>query len=47
MTRDSQFRPAPPPALDSESWTRGFNEIGEIGALNSKTRTVEQTEIEN
>ena len=45
MTRGSQFRPEPPPALDSETWTRDLNEIRELGALNSKTRTAEQTEI--
>ena len=45
MTSAAQFRPAPPPALTSESWTRDFNEIREMGALNSTTRTAEQTEI--
>jgi hypothetical protein len=45
MTRGSQFRPGPPPALDSETWTRDLNEIRELGALDSKTRTAEQTEI--
>ena len=45
MTRGSQFRPEPPPALDSETWTRDLNEIRELGELNSKTRTAEQTEI--
>jgi hypothetical protein len=45
MAKGSQFRPLPPPALISEVWTRDLNEIREIGALNSKTRTAEQTEI--
>jgi hypothetical protein len=45
MTGGSQFRPGPPPALDSETWTRDLNEISELGALNSNTRTAEQTEI--
>ena len=45
MTSAAQFRPAPPPAFTSESWTRDFNEIREMGALNSTTRTAEQTEI--
>jgi len=40
-----QFRPAPPPALTSATWTRDVNEIREIGGLNSKTRSKEQTEI--
>ncbi|MGY3149099.1 hypothetical protein ACVWYQ_006098 [Bradyrhizobium sp. USDA 3397] len=45
MTSVSQFRPAPPPALDSETWTRDVNEIRELGARNSTTRTAEQTAI--
>ena len=45
MTSGSQFRPAPPPALDSETWTRDLNEIRELGARNSTRRTAEQTTI--
>ena len=45
MATGSQFRPAPPPALDSETWTRDFNEIRELGARNSTKRTAEQTTI--
>lgn len=45
MTSGSQFRPGPPPALDSETWTRDLNEIREVGARNSTTRTAEQTTI--
>jgi hypothetical protein len=45
MSSAAQFRPAPPPALTSETWTRDFNEIREIGGLNSKTRSAEQTDI--
>jgi PAP2 superfamily len=45
MTSGSQFRPAPPPALDSETWARDVNEIREIGARNSTVRTAEQTTI--
>lgn len=41
----SQFRPGPPPALDSETWTRDVNEIRELGARNSAIRTPEQTTI--
>ncbi|MBA3319885.1 MAG: vanadium-dependent haloperoxidase [Pyrinomonadaceae bacterium] len=41
----SQFRPEAPPALDSEQYARDYNEIKEIGALNSTTRTAEQTRI--
>jgi hypothetical protein len=43
MTSGSQFRPAPPPTLDSETWTRDLNEIRELGARNSTKRTAEQT----
>jgi hypothetical protein len=45
MTSGSQFRPGPPPTLDSETWTRDVNEIREIGARNSTVRTAEQTTI--
>lgn len=45
MNSGSQFRPAPPPALTSETWTRDVNEIREIGARDSTIRTTEQTTI--
>jgi hypothetical protein len=45
MSSAAQFRPAAPPALTSETWTRDLNEIREFGGLNSKTRTAEQTDI--
>ncbi|WP_426612518.1 vanadium-dependent haloperoxidase [Bradyrhizobium sp. McL0616] len=45
MTSGSQFRPGPPPALDSETWTRDVNEIREIGGRTSTVRTAEQTAI--
>ena len=45
MTSASQFRPAPPPALTSETWTRDVNEIREYGALNSQVRTPEQSTV--
>jgi len=41
----SQFRPAPPPALDSALWARDFNESKSLGARTGSTRTAEQTEI--
>ncbi|MBC8024896.1 MAG: vanadium-dependent haloperoxidase [Steroidobacteraceae bacterium] len=43
MTSAAQFRPAPPPALTSETWTRDVNEIREIGGHESMTRSAEQT----
>ena len=44
MTSSTQFRPGPPPALTSEQYTAEFNEVKELGAKNSATRTDEQTE---
>ena len=43
MTSASQFRPGPPPALDSALWARDYNEIKAVGARQSTTRTAEQT----
>jgi hypothetical protein len=45
MASGSQFRPGPPPSLTSATWTRDVNEIREIGALDSKLRTAEQTTV--
>jgi hypothetical protein len=45
MRESSQFRPAPPPALTSDVWTRDLNEIREFGSINSTKRTAEQTTI--
>lgn len=41
----SQFRPEAPPALDSETYTRDYNEIKDIGSVNSAARTPEQSQI--
>ncbi len=41
----SQFRPEAPPALNSEQYAKDYNEIKEIGRLNSSTRTALQTQI--
>jgi hypothetical protein len=45
MTSAAQFRPAPPPALDSAVWGRDYNEVKRLGAKASAARTPEQTEI--
>lgn len=45
MTNASQFRPGPPPALTSATWTRDINEIRELGGRDSTKRTAEQTTI--
>lgn len=47
MRSSSQFRPDGPPALDSEQYTKDYNEILEIGSLNSTLRSAEQTGIAN
>jgi hypothetical protein len=41
----SQFRPAPPPALDSQQYARDFNEIKAIGAATGSTRTKDRTSL--
>ena len=45
MKSGSQFRPAAPPALTSETWTADLNEIRELGRIDSTKRTAEQTTI--
>jgi membrane-associated phospholipid phosphatase len=45
MTSGSQFRPAPPPALDSAAYATAFNEVKDLGRADSTTRTAEQTQI--
>jgi len=45
MDRPDQFRPGPPPALTSDTWTRDFNEVKTLGGKNSAQRTPEQTAI--
>jgi hypothetical protein len=41
----SQFRPDAPPALDSGRYTRDYNEVKALGALNGSARTWDQTQI--
>jgi hypothetical protein len=38
-----QFRPAGPPALDSETWARDYNEVKDVGSSTSTSRTAAQT----
>jgi PAP2 superfamily len=40
----AQFRPGPPPALNSSQWARDYNEVKAVGAKASQQRTAEQTE---
>jgi len=44
MTSSSQFRPVPPIALTSGAWASNYNEVKELGELNSTKRTPRQTE---
>jgi PAP2 superfamily protein len=38
-----QFRPPPPPSLESEAYSVAFNEVKEQGRIDSQARTPEQT----
>jgi hypothetical protein len=44
LASSSQFRPKPPPSLNSAEWARAYNEIKELGSKNSTKRTPRQTE---
>jgi hypothetical protein len=44
LASSSQFRPKPPPSLNSALWARDYNEIKELGEKNSTKRTPRQTE---
>jgi PAP2 superfamily len=41
----SQFRPKPPPPLTSIAYLREYNEVKSLGAIDSTTRTPEQTDL--
>jgi hypothetical protein len=45
MTTPSQFRPGPPPALDSAQWARDYNEVKALGSKASRERSPEQTAV--
>jgi hypothetical protein len=45
LTRPSQFRAGPPPALTSHEYARDYNEVKAVGALINSTRTPEQTDM--
>ena len=45
MASSDQFRPGPPPALDSETYAREFEEVKRLGRKASENRTDEQTQI--
>ena len=43
ITASTRFTPNPPPALTSAEYTADFNEVKEIGRVDSATRTADQT----
>jgi hypothetical protein len=45
LTKPSQFRAPPPPALTSREYARDYNEVKALGALDNSTRTAAQTEL--
>jgi hypothetical protein len=45
MSSQAQFRPGPPPALNSERYAQDYNETKLLGGINSTARTPEQTEM--
>jgi hypothetical protein len=40
-----QFRPGPPPNVDSPVWRRDYDEVRAVGGRNSTVRTPQQTEV--
>ena len=44
ITRPSQFRSPPPPAVNSRQYARDYAEVKALGALNGSSRTSEQTD---
>lgn len=44
MRNAAQFRPAPPPALDSAQWARDFEEVRTLGGRTSSRRSAAQTD---
>ncbi len=45
MTAPDQFRPGPPPAVDSERYASDFNEVKRLGRKGSEYRTDDKTQI--
>lgn len=43
LQKNDQFRPTPPPALTSVAYTEAYQEVKQVGFINSATRTTEQT----
>ncbi len=47
MTKPTQFRPDPPPALNSNQYTRDYNEVKLYGAKTGSLRSADQTDLAN
>lgn len=45
LNSPDQFRPDPPPELDSRTWVRDYNQVKALGPETGSTRTAEQTNI--
>jgi hypothetical protein len=45
LNSGDQFRPPPPPALNSTTWAQAINEVQSLGRDTSTTRTPDQTQI--
>ncbi len=43
LRRPDQFRPPPPPELDSQRYAAAFNEVKDFGRVDSTVRTLDQT----
>ena len=43
LERKDQFRSSPYPALESKAYATAFNEVKEVGRINSKKRTADET----
>jgi len=45
LVRPDQFRVGPPPAIDSKEYAAAFDEVKDVGAFASRTRTADQTHL--
>ncbi len=45
MSSGSEFRPPPPPALNSPQYTAALNQVESLGSATSTTRTADETQI--
>ena len=45
ISNAAAYVPSGPPALNSDQWTTAYNEVKTLGAVNSSTRTADQTQI--